>query len=105
MRRTITALLAAACIALAGCSSPSPDSDKPAKPTTTTTATPSAATTPTADRIAACTDAIAAGSDEGDGAPECTGLSVDDYMKALQAANQRGRDALASAAANATSQP
>lgn len=103
MRRTITALLAAACIALAGCSSPSPDSDKPAKPTAT--ATPSEVRTSTADRIAACTDAIAAGRDEGDGAPECTGLSVDDYMKALQAANQRGRDALASAAANATSQP
>jgi starvation-inducible outer membrane lipoprotein len=103
MRRTITALLAAACIALAGCSSPSPDSDKSAKPTTTTT--PSAATTPTADKIAACTDAIAAGKDEGDGAPECTGLSVDDYMKALQAANQRGRDALSSASADATSQP
>jgi starvation-inducible outer membrane lipoprotein len=101
MRRTITALLAAACIALAGCSSPSPDSDKPAKPTTT----PSAATTPTADQIAACTDAIAAGRDEGDGATECTGLSVDDYMKALQASNQRGRDALSSAAADATSQP
>jgi hypothetical protein len=103
MRRTITALLAAACIALAGCSSPSPDSDEPAKPTAT--ATPSAATTPAVDRIAACTDAIAAGKDEGDGAPECTGLSVDDYMKALQAANQRGRDALSSAVADATSQP
>jgi starvation-inducible outer membrane lipoprotein len=103
MRRTITALLAAACIALAGCSSPSPDSDEPAKPTAT--ATPSAATTSVADQIAACTDAIAAGKDEGDGAPECTGLSVDDYMKALQAANQRGRDALSSAAADATSQP
>ena len=104
MRRTITALLAAACIALAGCSSPnpSPDGDKPAKPTT---ATPSAVTTPTADQIAECTDAIAAGRDEGDGAPECTGLSVDDYMKALQASNQRGRDALSSAAAEATSQP
>jgi starvation-inducible outer membrane lipoprotein len=103
MRRTITALLAAACIALTGCSSPSPDSGKPAKPATT--ATPSTVTTSTADQIAECTDAIAAGKDEGDGAPECTGLSVDDYMKALQAANQRGRDALSSAAADATSQP
>jgi hypothetical protein len=103
MRRTITALLAAACIALAGCSSPSPDSNKPAKPATT--ATPSTATTSTADQITACTDAIAAGKDEGDGAPECTDLSVDDYMKALQASNQRGRDALSSAAAEATSQP
>jgi hypothetical protein len=103
MRRTITALLAAACIALTGCSSPSPDSDKPAKPATT--ATTSEVTPPTADQIAACTDAIAAGRDEGDGAPECTGLSADDYMKALQASNQRGRDALSSAAADATSQP
>lgn len=103
MRRTITALLATACLALAGCSSPSPDSDKPAKPTTAVT--PSAATTPVADQIAACTDAIAAGRDEGDGAPECTGLSVDDYMEALRDSNQRGRDALSSAAADATSQP
>lgn len=102
MRRTITAL-AAACIALAGCSNPSPDSDKPAKPITAVT--PSAATTSAADQIAACTDAIAAGRDEGDGAPECTGLSVDDYMKALRASNQRGRDALSSAVAEATSQP
>ncbi len=101
MRRTVTALLTAACIALAGCSSP--DDDKPTRPTPAVT--PSAATTPTADLIAACTDAIAAGKDEGDGAPECTSLSADDYMEALQAANQRGRDALSSALDDATSQP
>lgn len=103
MRRTVTALLTAACIALAGCSSPSPDDDESAKPTTAVT--PSAATSSVADQIAACTDAIAAGKDEGDGAPECTSLSADDYMKALQAANQRGRDALSSALDDATSQP
>lgn len=103
MRRVIAALAAAACIALAGCSSPASDSDEPAKPTTAVT--PSAATTSLADQIAACTDAIAAGRDEGDGAPECTSLTVDDYMKALRASNQRGRDALSSAAADATSQP
>lgn len=101
MRRTVTALLTAVCIALAGCSSP--DSDEPAKPTPAVT--PSAATTPVADQIAACTDAIAAGRDVGDGAPECTGLSMDDYMKALRASNQRGRDALSSALDDATSQP
>lgn len=104
MRHAITALLAAACLALAGCSSPKSDNDEPAKPTAAVTPT-AANTTSTVDQIAACTDAIAAGEDEGDGAPECTSLSADDYMKALQDANQRGRDALSSAVADATSQP
>lgn len=103
MRRTIPALAAAACIALAGCSNPSPDGNEPAKPTTAVTPTATAASV--ADQIAACTDAIAAGRDEGDGAPECTSLSVDDYMEALRASNQRGRDALSSAVAEASSQP
>lgn len=103
MRRAITALLATVGIALAGCSSPASDSDEPAKPTAV--ATPSAATTSLADQIAACTDAIAAGRDVGDGAPECTSLTVDDYMEALRASNQRGRDALSSALDDATSQP
>lgn len=102
MRRTVTAL-AAACLALAGCSSPSPDSDEPVKPTGVVT--PNAAATPTMDQIAACTDAIAAGRDEGDGAPECAGLSVDDYMEALRSSNQRGQDVLSSALDDATSQP
>ncbi|MGW1799733.1 hypothetical protein ACWCQN_28105 [Streptomyces sp. NPDC001984] len=46
-----------------------------------------------AEQIKACTDAIAAGKDEGDGAPECTDLSPDDYFKALQAANKQVQDA------------
>ncbi|MFC4506667.1 MULTISPECIES: hypothetical protein [Streptomyces] len=96
MRRISAALLLAACLTLAGCSGSSSD-DKPA-PTPTTSATPAASTEkPLADQIAACTDAIAAGSDEGEGAPECADLSSDDYFKALQDANQRGRDALQSA--------
>jgi uncharacterized lipoprotein YajG len=103
MRRTTTTLLTAACLALAGCSSPASDSDEPVKPTTAVT--PSAATTSVAVQIATCTDAIAAGRDVGDGAPECTSLTVDDYMEALRASNQRGRDALSSALDDATSQP
>lgn len=102
MRRT--AVLLAACLlaaTMAGCSS---GDDKPT-PTPTAAATSSAPVeTPAADLIAACTDAIAAGKDTGDGAPECTGLPVDDYMKALEAANKRGRDALESAIASAGAQ-
>ncbi|MDX3314663.1 hypothetical protein P1S61_37550 [Streptomyces sp. ME08-AFT2] len=103
MRRTtaIACLLLAATVA--GCSS---GTDKPTPtPTPTAAATSSAPVeTPAADLIAACTDAIAAGKDTGDGAPECTGLPVDDYMKALEAANKRGRDALESAIASAGAQ-
>lgn len=102
MRRTALALLAAATLALAGCSSSGSD-DSPAS-TPTPSVTPSASTQPlVADQIAACTDAIAAGKDSS--APECADLSPDDYLKALRASNQRGRDALQSALDAATSQP
>ncbi|MFE6939546.1 hypothetical protein [Streptomyces chartreusis] len=92
MRRRATAtLLTAACLALVGCSSS--DSDKPEPAKSTPAATSSApAELSAADQIKACTDAIAAGAD--DSAPECADLSADDYMKALQDANQQGRDAL-----------
>lgn len=90
MRHTALAVLAAATLALTGCSNS--DDGKPTKPTPTVTVTPSApAKLSLADQMAACTDAIAAGKDKGDGAPECADLSPDDYLKALQAANRRAR--------------
>jgi hypothetical protein len=92
MRHITTAAVtvtAAAVLALTGCSST--DSGKPAKPTPAATSKPKLSA---ADQIKACTDAIAAGQDEGDGAPECTSLSPDDYMKALNDANRQGQDKL-----------
>ncbi|MDF3146441.1 MULTISPECIES: hypothetical protein [unclassified Streptomyces] len=90
-RRTTAILFTAACPALAGCSIS--DSDKPEPAKSTLAATSGAPVElSAADRIKACTDAIAAGSDSS--APECADLSADDYMKALQDANQQGRDAL-----------
>lgn len=99
MRRTAAAILLAAALGLAGCSSSGSSSNKPAKPTPSASPSASAGTS-AADQIAACTDAIAAGKDSS--APECAGLSPDDYFKALQAANKRGRDALQSAIASAS---
>jgi len=96
MRHITTAAVtvtAAAVLALTGCSSS--DSSLPAKPTpAAASSAPAETTSPIADQIKACTDAIAAGQDEGDGAPECTDLSPDDYMKALNDANQQGQGAL-----------
>ncbi|MER5913631.1 hypothetical protein ABT124_24860 [Streptomyces sp. NPDC001982] len=67
---------------------------KPSKEAATPSAKSSAPAQPSlAEQIKACTDAIAAGKDEGDGAPECTDLSPDDYFKALQAANKQVQDA------------
>ena len=100
-RLTAGALAAVAVLALAGCASSNNTSDKPTGTPAATSAAPT--TTPLADQIAACTDAIAGGSDSS--APECADLSADDYMKALQAANQQGRDALQSQLDAATSQP
>ena len=100
MRHTTTAALLAATLTLAGCSTSS--NDGPAKSTpAATSSTP--ATQSHADQLAACTDAIVAGEDSG--ASECADLSSDDYLKALQAANEQGRDALESAIASASSQP
>ncbi|MBP5926678.1 hypothetical protein F3K32_42485 [Streptomyces sp. LBUM 1483] len=101
-RRTTAALLAAAaCLALAGCSSS--DDGPSTKPTPA--ATSSAPEQLSAeDQLKACTDAIAGGADSS--APECADLSPDDYLDALQDANQQGRDDLqdlldeASASAN-----
>ncbi|MFI2761378.1 hypothetical protein ACH5A3_21290 [Streptomyces echinatus] len=97
---TAAAVLLAASLTLAGCSNSS--DSKPDKPTPTPSATSSVpAATSTADAIAACTDAIVAG--KGQDSPECSKLSADDAFKALQAANKRGRDALQSAIASASS--
>lgn len=101
MRHRTAACLLAASLALAGCSS---SNEHSTHPKATPSATPTAATSkPTADAISACTDAIVAGKDSS--APECASLSPDDYLKALQAANKRGRDALQSALNGASSQP
>ncbi|BCM70879.1 hypothetical protein EASAB2608_06213 [Streptomyces sp. EAS-AB2608] len=91
-RRTTATILLAAALALAGCSNSSSGDSKPFRAPSVTPSAP--ASKSVADQIAACTDAIVAGKDEGDGAPECVDLSPDDYMDALQAANKKGRDAL-----------
>jgi hypothetical protein len=96
-RTTIAAVALTAGLVLAGCSTSS--SEGPAK-------SPSAATSSApvkqsrTEQLAACTDAIVAGEDSS--APECADLSSDDYLKALQAANKQGRDALESAIASAS---
>lgn len=96
MRRTTSAILLAAGLALAGCSSPSDGGGEP-----TPSATSSAPVRQSrADLLAACTDAIAAGEDSG--VVECEGLSADDYLEALRAANERGRGVLGSAVASAS---
>jgi hypothetical protein len=87
------AVCAAAVLALTGCSSS--DTSKPAKPSpAASSSAPAKPKLSAAEQIKACTDAIAAGQDKGDGAPECTDLSADDYMKALQDANEQGRGGL-----------
>lgn len=95
--RTITATMLAALLltGTVGCSA----SDKPS-PTPTSTVTKTARATATVDAVAACTDAIVAGRDSS--APECADLSPDDVFKAVQDANKRGQDALASAIASAS---
>lgn len=104
MRRTTAAVLLAAGLALAGCSSSDGGSTKPTPTATVTkTATPAAAS-----GKEACIQAILDGKDKGDGAAECTGLSLDDYYDALHEANQRNidelRDEIASASASAAGQ-
>jgi outer membrane murein-binding lipoprotein Lpp len=81
MRRTIT-LLAAACLALAGCSSSDSDGDKPAKPT------PAASETPTLsaeEQVQACVDAVAADPDgaEENRPAECAELDSGEWLDAL----------------------
>lgn len=100
MRTTI--LLAAAILALAGCSASDDGDSGPSTPAPSATST-APTETPVADRITACTDAIVAGT--GQDGPECAGLSADDVFKAVQDANQRGRDALQSQLDAATTQP
>jgi uncharacterized lipoprotein YajG len=93
MRRIIATpicLTAAAILALAGCSSS--DSTKPEKSSPTAVPSSAPAKLSAAEQLKACTDAIAGGQDSS--APECADLSSDDYLKALQDANQQGRDAL-----------
>lgn len=86
MRRTIPLILLAA--ALTACTSSAPT------PAATVTATASSSPTkPTkAQAIQECADAIEAGRDKGNGAPECTDLSLDDYYAALRKANKAARD-------------
>jgi hypothetical protein len=85
-RATITALLTAAL--LTACST---DSSHDTKPTPTTAPASRTASPSHAELIQRCADAIQAGRDEGDGAEECTSLSLDDYYEALRKANQAGR--------------
>jgi predicted metalloprotease len=92
-RTTTTALVLASTALLTACGTTS--STKPTH--TATTAATTAAATPTfklADVIAQCIDAINAGRDTGDGAPECSSLMPNDYADALRKANQAGRDKL-----------
>ncbi|WP_055490785.1 hypothetical protein [Streptomyces sp. TP-A0356] len=93
MHHTATATLSATLLALTGCSASTSGNSKPTKPTPAATSSASAKASHT-DQVAACTDAMVARKDKGPGAPECTELSPDDYLKALQAANQRGQDAI-----------
>ncbi|MEU1536495.1 hypothetical protein [Streptomyces fagopyri] len=97
MRHIITTAAAAACaaavLALTGCSSS--DTSKPAKPTpAASSSAPAQVKWSVAEQIEACSAAIAAGQDQGDGASSCTGLSADDYMKALHDANEQGQSGL-----------
>lgn len=93
MRTTIVSLTTTAALALtlSACSASSPTHHAPA----TTTTPPAASTTLSrAELIEQCVQAMLDGRDEGDGAPECTNLSLDDYYDALHEANQRGREEL-----------
>jgi hypothetical protein len=84
-RAAITALLTAAL--LTACTTSSHDT----KPTPTTAPASRTASPSHAELIQRCADAIQAGRDEGDGAEECTSLSLDDYYEALRKANEAGR--------------
>ncbi|MCX5285952.1 hypothetical protein [Streptomyces sp. NBC_00198] len=97
MHRTATVLLAAALIAVAGCSSSDSNGDDKSTPAATTSAS---AAQPTKATVAGCTDALAAG--EQQDSPECADLSTDDLFKAIQDANGKGQDALKSAIASAS---
>jgi hypothetical protein len=100
--RHAAALLAALILPLTACSG----SEKADPPAASTPAPATSSAAPSrADLIALCADAIAAGKDEGDGAPECTDLSLDDYNDALHQANQAGRDALQKQLDEATQTP
>ena len=100
--RTIAAILLAATITLGatacGTSDPAPIA------TPTTTSTTAAATPPgiaKGDLIAACTTALETTPGSETMPPECEALSRAEYFTAVQAANQAGRDRLASAIASA----
>jgi hypothetical protein len=95
------ALLAALILPLTACAS----SEKVAPPAASSSAPATSSAPSQADLIALCADAIAAGKDEGDGAPECTDLSLDDYNDALHQANQAGQDALQKLLDGATQTP
>lgn len=94
---TVTALLAAAVLALAGCSSS--DGGKPAKATATVTKTPKL---DASEQRKACVDAWAKALDADDADPDqepaaCSGLPegdrIDRYMEGLQQRNKAHRDA------------
>lgn len=95
--RTTAAVTLAAALLLAGCSSAKSGTSHPS-PTTSPAAPASPAALSTADAIQKCASAIQAGADAGDTQPAaCAALSLDDYYKALHAANQQGQGALQSA--------
>jgi hypothetical protein len=93
MHRTTTALLAAACLALAGCSS---SGDSKPTPTVTVTKTPALSA---AQQRAACVDAWADAIDAGAGSDDtpsaCKGLAdsaqLDAYMSGLHERNKRAQ--------------
>lgn len=94
MRYTTLALLATACLALAGCSSSGHD-DRPT-PTVTVTQTPKLSA---AEQRKACVDAWATAIDEGASADDtpaaCKSVpnseQMDAYMEGLQERNKRAR--------------
>lgn len=102
--RVRAAIPAAALLAtlLGGCSNA--HTSAPAAPTTSP-AVPVKATPTQAQLIAKCVTAIEAGLDKGDGAPDCTALSPDDYLTALHKANQAGRSTLEKELQSATANP
>jgi hypothetical protein len=99
--RTTAVLLAALALPLTACSSAKPASSPASSPAAAT----SSAVPSRADLITQCADAIQAGKDEGNGAPECTDLPLKDYYNALDQANQAGRDKLQKQLEDATQTP
>lgn len=89
-RRVATALLTAVCLALAGCAA-SDDGTEPAESSPAATSSVDAGLS-AAEQVEACAAAITDGGDSS--SPECADLSSDDYLDALQAANEAGGDAL-----------